>query len=73
MYIHVKVKTGANREEVIKVSADHYEIAVREPAKRNEANKRIVAIVRELFSGRNVKIVNGHHSTSKLLTVEDDD
>ncbi len=73
MYIHVKAKTEAGKEEVIKVSADHYEIAVREPAKRNEANKRIVEIVRKLFSGRNVKIVNGHHSRSKLLTVEDDD
>jgi uncharacterized protein (TIGR00251 family) len=73
MYIHVKAKTEAGKEEVIKVSADHYEIAVREPAKRNEANRRIVAIVREIFSGRVVKIVNGHHSPSKLLTVEDVD
>lgn len=73
MYIHVKAKTEAGKEEVIKVSADHYEIAVREPAKRNEANKRIIEIVRKLFSGRNVKIVNGHHSRSKLIVVEDDD
>jgi len=73
MYIHAKDKTGAKKEEVTKISADHYLISVRQVAKRNEANRRVVEILKEIFSGRAVKIVNGHHSPSKLLTVEDVD
>ncbi len=71
MYIHVKAKTEMRKEEVIQVSADHYEISVREPAERNLANKRILAILQTLFPNKIIRIINGHHSKSKLIAVDD--
>ena len=71
MYIHVKAKTGARKEEVNKISADHFEVTVKEPAEMNLANKRILAIIKAVYPGMQVKIVNGHHSPSKLLSVEE--
>jgi uncharacterized protein YggU (UPF0235/DUF167 family) len=71
MYIHVKAKTEMRKEEVVQVSDDHYEIAVREPAERNLANKRILAILQTLFPNKIIRIINGHHSKSKLIAVDD--
>jgi len=73
MYIHVKAKTESKKEEVIQVSNDHYEIAVREPAERNLANKRILLILQTLFPNKIIKIINGHNSKSKLIVVDDKD
>lgn len=73
MYLHLKVTTEAKKEEIRKVSKDHYEIAVREPAERNLANARILEILSRLFPNKPIKIINGHHSPSKLIVVEDDE
>jgi len=72
MYIKIRVIAGAKREVVTEESADHFKISVKEPAERNLANARVLEIVRAKFSGKNVQIVNGHHSPSKLLVVDDD-
>lgn len=61
----------AKKEKFAKMSEDHFEIAVREPAKNNAANRRVMELVAEHFgvpSGK-VKIVTGHHSRSKILSV----
>lgn len=71
MYIHIKAQTKTKKESVKQLSVDHFEIAVREPAKQNLANRRIVAIIEERFPGTVVRIINGHHSPSKLLSVDD--
>jgi len=73
MYIHIKAKTEMKKEEVVQISVDHYEIAVREPAERNLANKRILEILQTLFPDKIIKIINGHHSKSKLIAVDDAD
>lgn len=73
MYLHLKVTTEAKREEVKQISKDHYEIAVRELAERNLANTRILEILGGLFPNKPIKIINGHHSPSKLIVVEDDE
>lgn len=72
MYIHVKVRPGAKKEILKKKSEDHFEISVQEEAERNMANVRVLEIVAEYFkvSKNKVWIVNGHHSPSKLLIVE---
>jgi uncharacterized protein YggU (UPF0235/DUF167 family) len=57
-------------EEVKKISDDHYEISVKEPAERNLANKRIVEIVREIYHGAQARIINGYHSPSKLISID---
>lgn len=72
MYVKVRVKAGAKKEGVEEVSKDHLNIAVRESAERNLANARVIILVARHFGVRanQVRIVNGHQSPSKLLSVE---
>lgn len=70
MYIHVKVKTGEKKESFEKINKDHYLISVKEKAERSMANTRIIELIREKFpEAKEVRIVSGHHSPSKLLSV----
>ncbi len=74
MYIKVKVIAGARKESIEKTSSNSYNISVKEPAERNMANGRVVELV-ALNLGvptKNVRITNGHHSPSKLLSVHID-
>ena len=73
MYIHVKVTADAKEEKIEKKSDTQFVVSVREEAERNMANKRIVEIFRELYSTGKVRIINGHHSPSKLLSVDVDE
>lgn len=77
-YIHVKVLAGANKESFLpnknkKDSGDYFEACVKEKAKNNMANIRIIELVAEYFHVPTsaVRIVNGHRHPSKLLVVED--
>ena len=73
MYIKVRVKTKAKEEKVVRKSDDHFEISVKEPAERNLANNRVRELVAANFSlsiGK-VRIISGHHSPSKILSVGD--
>lgn len=71
MFIKVKVISSAKRETVKKISEDHYNISVKEPAERNMANKRICEIIaNELMINKgSVHIIKGHKSSSKILSV----
>jgi uncharacterized protein YggU (UPF0235/DUF167 family) len=71
MYVKVKVFAGTRKEQVKEVGENRYEIHVKEPAERNMANSRIIALVAELYkiSPKAVKIFSGHHSPSKLLSI----
>lgn len=72
MYVKVRVEAGAKRERVQKESDTLFLVSVREPASQNLANGR----VRELIAGEfgvpvgKVRIVNGHQSPSKMLSVD---
>lgn len=72
MYIKVKVTAGAKKEKLVKISNDHFEISVKEPAERNLANKRVVELVRDYFKVYNgeTRIVSGHHSPSKIISLD---
>ena len=69
MYIHLKVTADAKKELFKKVDETHYVIAVKEPAERNEANKRVLVLVKEYLGASNVRLVSGHHSGSKIADV----
>lgn len=81
MYIKVKVTTAAKKEKITKKSKDHFDISVREPAERNLANSRVLELVRDYFKARqndsdvglvyngDVRIVSGHHSPSKIISI----
>lgn len=71
-YIHVKVTAGGRKENFKQKSEDHFEISVKEKAEHNMANRRVLELVAGHFRVpvNKVRIVNGHHHPSKLLTVE---
>ena len=71
-YIHAKVTPGVKKESLKQVSADHFEISVREKAERNLANSRVLELLARHFKvpKSKVRIINGHRSPSKLLVVE---
>jgi uncharacterized protein (TIGR00251 family) len=69
MYIKVKVAAGAKKEIVEKITEDSYKIAVKEPAEHNYANDRIVDIFRKFYPNTAVRIVSGHHSPSKIISI----
>jgi len=48
----------------------YFKISVREKAENNEANKRVIELLQEHFKTKNVRIVNGHQSPSKLIFID---
>lgn len=70
-YIKVRVKTGQKKESVLEKSATSFSISVKEKAERNAANVRIIKIIAERLGVpiKKVRIVSGHHSPSKTLSV----
>jgi uncharacterized protein YggU (UPF0235/DUF167 family) len=72
MYIKVRVVAGSKKEEVILEKPNYFKIFVREKARQNMANKRIIEIVAREHGIKpaQVRIVSGHHSPSKLLSVD---
>ncbi|MDD5165554.1 MAG: DUF167 family protein [Candidatus Pacebacteria bacterium] len=71
MYIKVRVITGAPKEVIQKIEDDHIEMYLRQPPERSLANKRILEVICSMYPNRAVKIVNGHHSPSKLIEVSE--
>jgi uncharacterized protein YggU (UPF0235/DUF167 family) len=72
MYIKVNVIAGARKETFEQKSKDHFKISVKEKAERNMANTRIIELVALHFKvpTNKVRIINGHHHPSKLLSVD---
>lgn len=72
MYIKVRVKINAKVESVVEKATDHLEISVTVPPENNVANERVLALVREHFQvyTGSIRIVNGHHSPSKIISLD---
>lgn len=70
MYIHVRIKTKQKEESIKQLSETKYEISVKEEAKQNRANTRMIELLAEYLKVKKIKIISGHHSPSKLLSVE---
>lgn len=70
MYIHVRIKTKQKTESITQISDTKFEVSVKEEAKQNRANTRMLELVKEHFKSPQVKIVSGHHSPSKLISIE---
>ncbi len=72
MYVKIRVKASAKEEKFVQKTYDHFEISVREAAERNLANGRVLELVARHFKlpiGK-VRIISGHHSPSKILSVD---
>ena len=74
MYVKVRVTADAKKELFKKVSDNSFAVSVREEAKQNLANRRIITLVAEHFGvpTNKVRIISGHHSPSKILSVDTD-
>ena len=70
MYIKVKMKPGSKKELVQKVSIDHYDICVKEKAENNRANDRLLEIMRNEYPNSIIRMISGHHSPSKILSID---
>ncbi|MEK7068677.1 MAG: DUF167 domain-containing protein [Patescibacteria group bacterium] len=72
MYISVRVLAGAKKESVEEVRAGRLRVAVKEPAKQNLANRRVLALVAAHFgiAVNKVRLVSGHTSPSKIFSVD---
>ncbi|MBI2046473.1 MAG: DUF167 domain-containing protein [Parcubacteria group bacterium] len=73
MYIRVNAIAGAKKESVKEIGENRLEIAVREPAERNMANKRITELV-AAYCGvppKAARIINGHHSPHKMFSIHE--
>jgi uncharacterized protein (TIGR00251 family) len=71
MFLKVRIIAGAKKEEIIESDKGSFVMHIREPAERNLANKRMLEILRKYFPGREIRIINGHHSPQKLISIED--
>ncbi len=73
MYVKVHVMPKSKREFLEKKKENSFIVHVKEPAERNLANERVCELIAlELQVSRDqVRIINGHHSPSKLLSITD--
>ncbi|HFC10838.1 MAG TPA: DUF167 domain-containing protein [Candidatus Kaiserbacteria bacterium] len=71
MYIKVFVTPSARKEKIEEKKDGSLIISVREPASGNHANKRVREIIalREGISIAQVRILTGHHSRAKMISV----
>ena len=72
MYIKVRATPKAKKETREKKAADHFLIAVKEPAERGGANARVREILAEEFQIpiARVRLISGHTSPSKIFSVD---
>lgn len=72
MYVRVRVVADAKRECCTRTSDDTVEISVRQPAKQNLANTRVRELIAEQYRVPfgSVRIVSGHRSPVKVISVE---
>lgn len=70
VYIKVRIKPYSAKEQVIEKKKDTLEIHVREPAEQNRANDRMLELLKDRFKGKILRIVKGHHSPSKIISID---
>jgi uncharacterized protein YggU (UPF0235/DUF167 family) len=73
MYIRVRVAAGAKKESFEANSGDSFLVSVKEPAEGNHANRRVLEIIALHFgiNAKQIRIISGHHSPGKILSIPD--
>lgn len=69
MYLKIKVVPDAPSEKIEKKSDELWRICVKAPATNNAANNRVLEIIRQAFPNQSVRIVSGHHTPSKIVSI----
>lgn len=73
MYIRVRVIADAKKESFAQTAEDSFLISVKLPAEQNLANKRVLELVALHFgvAPKQIRIISGHHSPGKILSIPD--
>lgn len=73
MYIKVKVEAGAKREELKKISEEKFEVKVKEKARANAANYRVLQIFAGYFHlpFNKIRLISGHQKPGKILEIKE--
>jgi uncharacterized protein YggU (UPF0235/DUF167 family) len=71
MYVKVVVYAGVKKEIVKEIGEGRFEVRVKEPAEQNLANARVRQLMAEQHNVplNQVRIISGHHSSRKILSV----
>lgn len=69
MYLKIKVIPDAKKAKVEKVKDDEYRIWVTAPAENNAANTHMLMTLRILYPDTSIRIISGHHSPSKIISI----
>jgi hypothetical protein len=71
MKIKVLAKPNSNKEEVKKIDADHFMVAVKEPPVKGEANRAILKLLSKHFgvSLSQVRMIHGHTTRNKTIEI----
>lgn len=72
MYISVRVVAGAKKESIEELKNGRLKITVKDPAKQNLANRRVLELVAKHFKLRaaKVRLISGHRGPSKIFSVD---
>ncbi|NTV22569.1 MAG: DUF167 domain-containing protein [Candidatus Yonathbacteria bacterium] len=73
MYLHIRITPKSKKDSIEQTGELRYAVTVTEPAEDNRANERMCEVVARHFSveRKQVHIVNGHRSRSKLVEIRE--
>lgn len=69
MYLKLKVVPDSKQEKIEQLKDDEYRVWVKAPAENNRANERVLEMMRELFPDKRIRLISGHTSPSKIVSV----
>ncbi len=69
MYLKIKVIVDSKSEKIEKKSVDEWKIWIKQPASNSLANNRILEILKSEYPNKSVRIISGHHSPSKIISI----
>lgn len=69
--IKLTVIPGSKKNIITKIQDDVYEVKLKAPAQKNQANKLLIAALAEYFElpTNKIKIISGHHSHHKRVEI----
>lgn len=71
MKIFVKAKPNSKEEKIQKIDDSHYQVWVKEPPIKGEANRAIIRVFAEYFktASSQINIIAGHTSKNKIIEI----
>lgn len=71
MLIKVKVLPNSNKEEVVQIEKDRFQVAVKEKAKEGRANQKMIELIAKhlKISPKRIKIIKGAKKPNKILKI----